>query len=130
MSNLEPTPAPGHSAVVTDDPETLPGVKIAAVLISALVLFGVGILWSVALADQRKHQLVDEQGQAAPGNQIGKPEIGMVDQQLFEIENRSAELKAKKLQRLHSYGWVDQSKKVVHIPIEKAMEQVLAEQKR
>ena len=38
------------------------------------------------------------------------------------------QLDADQLERLNSYGWVNQSKGVVHIPIDRAMEMVAREE--
>ena len=42
--------------------------------------------------------------------------------------DRLAELRAKELGAIATYGWVDQSAGVVRLPIERAMELVVAEQ--
>jgi hypothetical protein len=54
---------------------------------------------------------------------LGKSEIGIVDQVLFEGDQRLAVWRAERAARLNGYGWVDRSKGLVHIPIERAMEQ-------
>lgn len=39
--------------------------------------------------------------------------------------NRLLTLRARDQKRLHSYGWVDRSRQIVHIPIERAMQLVI-----
>lgn len=53
-----------------------------------------------------------------------------IDQELFLIPTESEQLQAEAQQRLQSYGWVDRTRGVIHVPIEVAIEAYLAEQKR
>jgi hypothetical protein len=46
-------------------------------------------------------------------------------------EDRPAEnLKRRKLQELETYGWVDRDRGIVHIPIDRAMDDVIAAESR
>jgi hypothetical protein len=45
---------------------------------------------------------------------------------LFEGDHRLADWRAERATRLNGYGWVDRSKGIVHIPIEKAIDEVIA----
>jgi hypothetical protein len=69
----------------------------------------------------------DERGRPPVPSKIGKDEIGIVDQPEFEGDQRLEEWKAAKQQRLNHYGWVDRQKNLIHIPIDKAIDQVVAE---
>ena len=62
------------------------------------------------------------------GKEIGKAEIGIVDQTPFETTRGAEHYRREQMQRLNSYGWVDPAKGTIHVPIERAIEQVLAEQ--
>ena len=55
---------------------------------------------------------------------IGRSKIGMVEQDFFDVAVRGARQHALKMERLGSYGWVDEKAGTVHIPIERAMELV------
>ena len=69
----------------------------------------------------------DERGRPPVPAYIGKDEIGIVDQPEFEGDHRLEEWKAVKQQRLNHYGWVDRKKNLIHIPIDKAIDQVVSE---
>ena len=99
--------------------------KIMIVGVGALVVFAVGIIWSYYLLGSQLRE-IDAAGRAAPAAEIGKPEIGIVDQVLFSTDTRLAAWKADHAKRLGNYGWVDRTKGVVHIPIELAMQKVIA----
>lgn len=115
----------------SDDPAAHVGTtgmnlkKIILVGVGSLVIFAVGIIWAYFLmVGQRKE--IDEAGRAAPPKELGKPEIGIVDQVLFSHDNRLELWKAERAKKLSSYGWVDRAKGVAHMPIEQAMQKVIA----
>jgi hypothetical protein len=58
--------------------------------------------------------------------QMGASEIAIVNQRPFALENEAPLLRAEQGARLESYGWVDRRAGVIHMPVERAMEQVLA----
>jgi hypothetical protein len=55
-------------------------------------------------------------------SEAGQRKIGMVEQQLFENANHAQALRQEQERRLHSYGWVDKQKGLVHMPIERAID--------
>jgi hypothetical protein len=61
---------------------------------------------------------------------LGQPEIGIVDQVLFETDHRAEQWLAARRRRLHSWGWVDRRREIVHLPIEVAMARLLEEGRR
>jgi hypothetical protein len=69
----------------------------------------------------------DERGRPPVPSKIGKDEIGIVDQPEFDGDRRLEEWKAVKQHRLNHYGWVDRKKNLIHIPIDQAIDQVVAE---
>ena len=54
-----------------------------------------------------------------------KHEIGMVDFVPFDSDTRLEQWRARVNEALSSYGWVDKEKKIIHIPIEAAMKEVI-----
>jgi hypothetical protein len=120
-----PSPPP-----LTNPPEEerLPFGKVAAVGLAAVVLFSGAVVWT-------RHLLVEEtraalpQGEA-PAPRVGQDEIGIVDQKMFELESRAEVLRRQKLQRRDSYGWVDRDAGVIHIPIQRAMDDTVQELSR
>jgi hypothetical protein len=109
--------------------EQLPTGTITWVGLGSLALFAAGIWVSNLMLT---NETVRQQAMGMPSvpAEIGKPEIGIVDQQLFELEHRDQDERSRQNARLGSYGWVDKEKKVVHVPIEEAMKQVVSEPKK
>jgi hypothetical protein len=60
---------------------------------------------------------------------VGKPEIGIVDQVPFEITRIVPRTRREQQRWLNSYGWVDRDKGTIHVPVERAMDAWLAQQK-
>ena len=127
MSDAPRTP---ETPPLTHPPEEerLPFGALAAVTLGALVLFTGAVFWARGiLHDETRAALPHGE---APATQVGRPEIGIVDQNLFELEGRAEHLRREKLQRLGSYGWVDQDAGVIHVPITRAMDEVVTELSR
>lgn len=59
---------------------------------------------------------------------LGQREIGMVDQVPFEENTQAASLRERQRQRLTTYGWVDREAGLIHLPVEEAARQLLAEE--
>jgi len=99
--------------------------KIIAVGATSLAVFAVGIVWAYNLMTGWKAELHAAGDPRDPG-ELGKDEIGIVDQVMFEKDHRLENWKSDHAKRLGGYGWVDRGKGIAHIPIEQAMERVIA----
>lgn len=113
---------PGHGAahhdVVRSEEDRISTGAIVFVGVASLVVFFVAS-W-VATGFLRDKQR--ERGPVAVPAEIGDSKIGVVEQQLFESGPlRGTRDRARRLERLGSYGWVDRSQGVVHLPIGEAM---------
>jgi len=60
---------------------------------------------------------------------LGQPEIGIVDQVPFDVSRSAQVYRMGSLERLSSWGWVDRRQGLIHIPIDRAMELVVEQQK-
>lgn len=60
---------------------------------------------------------------------IGERRINMLIQPLFDLETGAYEQHRRERRRLSSYGWVDEERGLIHIPIERAIDQLVREQK-
>ena len=123
---------PSHSTEHLPPPEAqadehVAGFKVVAIGVTALVVFGAATWWSSRILD-RTARTLSPSGPLPVGKEIGKAEIGIVDQTPFETTRGAEHYRREQLQRLNSYGWVDSAKGIIHVPIEKAIEQLLAEQ--
>jgi hypothetical protein len=109
----------GNHGVQAED-DRIPSGKIVFVGVSALVVFFLASAVAVGYLRIRE-------GQHTPvpiPPEIGQSKIGIVEQQIFEVAVRGARDRAQKRQRLESYGWVDRDARIVHVPIERAMDLV------
>jgi len=99
--------------------------KIVVIGVLSLVVFAVGIVWAYYLLVNRQED-VRQFGPARVPTEIGKSEIGIVDQVLFSVDTRLDRYQAAARKKLGSYGWVDRARGIARIPIEAAMQQVVA----
>src|SRR4051812_5146617 len=99
--------------------------KIIAVGVVSLLVFAVGIICAYFLMVGQRAE-VRRLGPERPRTELGKAEIGIVDQVLFSSDNRLEIWRAEHKKRLESYGWIDKTKGVAHIPIDQAMAKVVA----
>lgn len=98
--------------------------KIIAVGVVSLVIFGISSVVAAVIInrDEAEYQAA---GEAPKPAHIGQEEIGLVDQVTFDGDHRLETWQAERKQRLESYGWADKKKRLVHIPIEEAMKEVV-----
>jgi hypothetical protein len=123
---------PSHSTEHLPPPpaqadEHVAGFKVVAVGVAALVVFGAATVWSTRILSGTARML-QPTGPIAPGKDIGRPEIGIVDQTPFETTRGAQHYRQRDLGTLHSYGWVDREKGIIHIPIERAIDRFLSDE--
>ena len=110
MSSLLPPP----------EPEALPAGRLALVLLITVAI----VIASVALARAWQVRSTPRFTAAAP--QVGRAEVGRVFQRPFELETAAKSTHSNQRDQLSRYGWVDREHDVIHIPIERAFDAVLA----
>jgi len=123
---------PSHSTEHLPPPEAqadehIAGFKVVAVGVISLIVFGAATVWSSRILD-RTARTLSPAGPLPVGKEIGKPEIGIVDQTPFETTRGAEKYRHDSLRRLNSYGWVDAQKGVIHVPIDKAIDQLLSQE--
>jgi hypothetical protein len=123
---------PSHSTEHLPPPEAqadehVAGFKIVAVGVISLIVFGAATVWSARILDRTSRKL-SPSGPLPVGKEIGKPEIGIVDQTPFETTRGAEQYRREAMERLNGYGWVDRQKGIIHVPIDKAIDQLLSEQ--
>ncbi len=85
-----------------------------------MLVFALGVLWMSRI-------LAGESREAAPlPSELGRAEIGIIDQPLFAQQKSQQEIVRELRHRLQSYGWVDRERGIIHVPIERAIELYLA----
>jgi hypothetical protein len=60
---------------------------------------------------------------------LGQPEIGIVDQVPFDVSRNLQVYRKESLERLSGWGWLDRKQGIVHMPIDRAMDLVVEQQK-
>ncbi len=115
-------PAAGHEdhgARSEEDRISTPA--LVAVGVASLLIFFLASAVTVAFM----HQRYVERGPIAIPPEVGDSKIGLVEQQLLNgYPLRGERDRARRLERLGSYGWVDRTAGVVHVPIQEAMDLV------
>lgn len=116
MSANEPRPPP-------PEPVGVHTRKVALIGAAALLLFTVAtvVQWLAMRGWEREPR-------APVPAEVGRAEIGRVNQQPFEQDTRAETLRRRQRERLTTYGWVDRDARLIHIPVEDAMRQVLTEE--
>ena len=125
---------PSHSTEHLPPPEAqaderVSSFKIVAVGVIALLVFGAATVWSARILD-RTARTLSPAGPLPVGKEIGKPEIGIVDQTPFDVTRALQTYRTDRMQRLESWGWVDRKAGTVHMPIDRAMELVVQEHRK
>jgi hypothetical protein len=114
---------------VRQEPDRIRTRRVVFIGVAALLAFAAGIAWAASI---QKHANGTLRSDTAPRPPLaGRTEIGMVFQPIFDHGSArstgiAAEQDAAKLEILDSYGWVGpqgrEERKVVHIPIDRAID--------
>ncbi len=109
--------AQGHPPAEADQVRTW---TIVGVGVASLAIFIAASAVTVSWMERTRAAL----NPAWPGvpAEAGQRKIGVLEQQLFENANHARALREEQERRLHSYGWVDRDKGLVHMPIERAID--------
>ena len=119
MSDPHGAQGQGHGAVRSED-DRIATPKIVAVGVGSLLLyFHAGLATAVFLQVKE-----GEHGPIPIPPEVGQSKIAMVEQQYFDLSVRGERERTARLERLRSYGWVDRSTGVAHVPIDLAMDLV------
>jgi len=105
------------------DPGKLPSGRIGLVAGGWLMIVAAAV---VATHVWRAWSRPPEEAEAPPG--MGRAEQSVVDQRPFALEDSAARLRTEQHARLEDYGWVDRDAGIIHVPVERAMDAVLAEE--
>jgi hypothetical protein len=116
----DPHGAPGGHGAVRSEEDRISTGRIVAIGVGALVIFFVASLVTSMYQQVR----LGEHGPIPIPPEVGQSKIGMVEQQQFDLAVRGERDRAARLERLGTYGWVDRSAGVAHVPIDVAMELV------
>jgi hypothetical protein len=100
--------------------------KVIGVGVVSLVIFALCTWWAAVILRHQTKTTEEATGAAKPAIDIGRDEIGIVDQVPFIIDHRLQNWREGHKARLDGYGWVDRAKGIAHVPIDSAMDAVAA----
>jgi hypothetical protein len=111
--------------VVLQEPDTvavrpIATTAVASVLIGALGVFFAGVLLTATTGALRP----DVGGRL--GKKAGGPILSEVEQTPVEVERRGIDLKAGQRRELETWGWVDRHAKIAKIPVDRAIDVIVA----
>jgi hypothetical protein len=110
-------------APLRQEEDRIQTIKIVLIGVFALVAFVVGIYWAARIQRGVTSSIKSKVGPKPVG--VGKLEVGMVYQPLFESVDIAHDHDAPLRARLQTYGWADASHQTARIPISRAMQLVV-----
>jgi len=111
----------GHGAKSEDEIDYW---KVIVIGVVSLVIFALSTVWAALLLRHETKKVEESTGVTHRPLKVEQEEIGIVDQVPFSIDTRLSRWRKEHDARLNGYGWVDRSKGLAHIPIDRAMESV------
>ncbi len=124
---------PSHSSEYMAPPpaQAEEGIRWFGVIgtgVASLLIFAIATFVVYRYMGQRERSLQPVGPLPIPA-EMGKAEVGIVDQVPFDVTRASQAYRSERIERLSSWGWMDRKQGTIHIPIDRAMDLVLAEQK-
>ncbi len=114
-----------HSSGGEAEQDKIDFKKVIAVGVVSLIIFALASWWAASILHSERSALGARAEWKAP-TELGNKEIGIVDQVPFEGDERLQHWKDERADWLNHYGWVDHARGVVHIPIDRAMDELVA----
>lgn len=108
------------------EPDEVPLQRLVLIGIGVLLVSAVGIWWAWFLTSHPLGGTVRMAGPPA-GAALGSREIGMVNQVDYARMIPAQEMRARDRRLLGEWGWVDRQHGIVRMPIDRAMQQIAAE---
>jgi hypothetical protein len=102
--------------------------KVIKVGVISLAIFAVGAVWAWRFQVSIERELQPDGPPPRPAA-MGQYEIGIVNQRMFEQDNHAVRKIAGQQEALKN-GWGDQPGVAAHMPLEQAMERVIADSQR
>ncbi len=119
MTDPHGAQAAPHGGVRSEE-DRISTPAIVAVGVGSLVLFFLAGLAAAVYLFARQ----GEHGPIPIPPEVGQSKIGLVEQQDFDLSVRGERDREVRRERLGSFGWVDRSTGVAHVPIDLAMDLV------
>jgi hypothetical protein len=122
-SSLPPDDGHGHSHQSEDRIDFGKVITVGAV---SLIIFALSSWWAWSILHHESITLRQGRGEPRVATQVGRPEIGIVDQVPFDSDHRLERWQKERREWLHGYGWVNRPRGIIHVPIERAIDEVIA----
>jgi hypothetical protein len=125
----EGTSDEARHADVRTEPESLPHAMILRIGLATLMV-GAALCFTTYLLMRARVRTV-RPGFDFPERALPPPhEVATIRQELFQIANPGADLYDQQRALLDRFGWVDEKKRLIHVPIETAIDLVVRDQER
>jgi len=108
-------------APVRQESDVIRTKPVLAALIGALLLAGGSVFWGWLQLRADVARRAPRRPPAVRPAPVGPSAVGGVLQTLIGVDSSTAAAAADQRERLESWGWVDQERGIVRIPIEAAM---------
>ena len=100
---------------------------IIGVGVGSIAIFALATVWSTHILNATRAEMQPGGPPPIP-KQVDQYEVGIVNLQVFALDQRAAQKRLQQMERLRSYGWVDREAGLAHIPIDEAMKMYVADQ--
>lgn len=123
------TTPPNEEEAPAPPPESwsIPTLKVVGAGVGALVLFGVTVFITYLLMERWRGDSPPEHLAPLPPA-IGHTEINFVHQTYFPTIDYTNRGQGDARHTLDSYGWVDRSRGIIHMPVDAAIDALAAQQ--
>jgi hypothetical protein len=108
------------------EPEVLSGRALAGVGTGIVLILVVAVMIALALGRCRSRELGHAWVPARVPQITG--DINAIETRLFSIDAQGLEEHRREDTRLRGYGWIDRAHRIVHVPIDVAIELYLSQQ--
>ena len=114
-----------EAAAPPPDRDELPTLKVVLFGFCALVLFGASVLVTFFLMEHWRTGPAPQHAPVPP--MAGQSEINLLDQRVYPLVDPARQM-ASDRDRLHTYGWVDRQRGLIHVPVEQAMDALVSQE--
>lgn len=110
--------------VPPQQPEGIHWRVVIIIVTSALALFAAAV--GIESAMQWTQSRQRNPSPSIPGA-LGQRTINLLEQVPFPIQTEGYRERAEALRRVDGWGWVDRGRGIIHVPVEREMEKLVAE---
>jgi hypothetical protein len=109
------------------EPDVVPGPVVTGVGIGVVIALGLGVVIAMSIGSCRSRQLGHVWVPPLAWPEI-KGDINAMATRPFSVEAQGLAMHQREEARLHGYGWIDRSRRIVHVPIDVAIDLYLKAQ--